>query len=173
MIRTTMVVAGLLGAGLLVGVAGPAVAETAGSAASAGSAVSPVSADAGVRTLPTSGPGMLAATQLPASPMPAAPVKRTALTLSYAADAGYAAAIKLGCDPATGLHPEKKQACAVLKKVSGRPDRLTPARTMCMMIYQPVRADITGTWKGRRVKWSKTYGNKCEMNRATGVLFAF
>lgn len=156
MIRTTLVVAGLVGAAVLVGAAGPAVAETGGPVVS------------GVRTRPTSGPGMLAATRLPA-----APLKRTALTLSYMADAGYAAAIKLGCDPAAGPHPEKKQACAVLKRVGGRPDHLTPARTMCMMIYAPVRADISGTWKGRPVKWSKTYGNRCEMNRATGVLFQF
>jgi hypothetical protein len=126
MSRTTMVVAGLAGAALLLGTAAPADAHP-----------------------------------------------RTALTLSYAADAGYAAAIKLGCDPATGPHPQKKQACSALAKAGGRPDRLAPARTMCYLVYAPVRADITGTWKGRRVTWSRTYGNKCEMTRATGVLFQF
>jgi Subtilisin inhibitor-like len=42
-----------------------------------------------------------------------------------------------------------------------------------MLIYAPIRADLTGTWKGRRVRWSRTYGNRCEMTRATGVLFQF
>jgi hypothetical protein len=134
MIRTAMVMAGLLGTAMLVGVAGPAVAGTGRSTE---------------------------------------PPKRTELTLSYMADAGYAAALKLGCYRPTGPHPKKAQACAVLKKAGGRPDRVTPARTMCMLIYAPIRADITGTWRGRPVKWSMTYGNKCEMTRATGVLFAF
>jgi hypothetical protein len=99
--------------------------------------------------------------------------RTTRLQLSYMADAGYAAALKLGCDPATGPHPEKAAACAALTSVRGRVDHLAPARTMCTMVYAPIRADITGTWKGHAVKWTRTYGNKCEMSRATGVLFAF
>jgi hypothetical protein len=167
MIRTAMVAAGLVGAGLLVGVAGPAAAESGSTSGGTGPA-------AARRPLqPTAGPGMPAATQLPASPTTAVPLKRTQLTLSYMADAGYAAALKLGCDPATGPHPEKRQACAALSKAGGHPDRIRPARTMCYLIYAPIRADVTGTWKGRPVRWSRTYGNKCEMNRATGVLFDF
>ena len=108
--------------------------------------------------------------------IPAAAVQRagrTDLILSYMAEAGYATAVKLRCDPDGGAHPKPIQACAELKKVGGRPDRLRPARMMCMLIYAPVTAEITGTWQGRRIDWSKTYGNSCEMSRATGVLFRF
>jgi subtilisin inhibitor-like len=98
---------------------------------------------------------------------------RTDLILSYMAEAGYATAVKLRCDPDGGAHPKPIQACDALTKVGGRPDRLRPARIMCMLIYAPVTAEITGTWKGRRIDWSKTYGNSCEMSRATGVLFRF
>jgi hypothetical protein len=98
---------------------------------------------------------------------------QTHLQLSYMAEAGYAAAVKLGCDPASGPHPEAAEACAVLHEVGGRPSRIKPAHTMCMMIYAPVTAEITGTWRGRRIAWKQTYGNKCMLNRATGVLFTF
>jgi hypothetical protein len=98
---------------------------------------------------------------------------RIELTLSYLADAGYAAAVKLRCDPDGGAHPKPTQACDTLNKVDGDPDRIRPARIMCMLIYAPVTAEITGTWKGRHLDWSKTYGNSCEMFRATGVLFRF
>ena len=44
---------------------------------------------------------------------------------------------------------------------------------MCMDLYAPVTAKISGTWRGGRVRWSHVYGNTCEMTRATGVLFKF
>lgn len=97
----------------------------------------------------------------------------TELTLSYAAEAGYATAVTLRCDPPGGGHPEAAQACRVLRKAGGRPDDLRPARRMCMMIYAPITAQVSGRWKGMRVNWSRRFGNACEMNRATGVLFKF
>jgi hypothetical protein len=99
--------------------------------------------------------------------------RTTDLVLSYMAEAGYAAAVKLHCDPAGGAHPEPAKACATLRKVGGRPDRIKAAEIMCMMLYAPVTAEITGTWKGRPLSWQHTYGNRCEMTRATGVLFTF
>jgi hypothetical protein len=107
-----------------------------------------------------------------AQPKPAQP-KSTHLQLTYMAEAGYAAAVKLGCDPAFGPHPEAVQACAVLHRVDGRPDKIKPADTMCMMLYAPVTAEMTGTWEGHKIDWKHTYGNKCMLNRATGVLFTF
>jgi hypothetical protein len=108
-----------------------------------------------------------------AGPAVAARPKPTELTLSYMADAGYAAAVKLVCHPPGGAHPKPARACNELKKVGGRPSRLKPARTLCTMIYAPITAQIKGTWKGRPVNWSRRYGNSCEMIRATGVLFTF
>jgi uncharacterized membrane protein len=99
--------------------------------------------------------------------------RKTYLVLSYMAEAGYAAAVKLRCDPAGGAHPKPAKACATLRKVDGEPDRIKAAEIMCMMLYAPVTAEITGTWKGRKLSWKHTYGNSCEMTRATGVLFTF
>jgi hypothetical protein len=98
---------------------------------------------------------------------------RTDLTLAYMAQAGYATAVTLRCDPPGGAHPKPVAACRTLRAVGGRPARLTPARTMCTMIYAPITAQITGKWRGKKISWSKTYGNTCEMTRATGVLFRF
>ena len=98
---------------------------------------------------------------------------RTELTLAYMAEAGYATAVTLRCNPPGGAHPKPAAACHTLRTVEGRPARLKPARMMCTMIYAPITAQIAGRWRGKKVSWSKTYGNTCEMTRATGVLFRF
>jgi subtilisin inhibitor-like len=119
---------------------------------------------------------MLAATTVAvlAAASPAAAAGRTKLTLIYMADAGYAAAVVLRCGPVGGSHPKGRQACATLKKVGGRPERLTaPPGAMCTMEYAPITAEITGTWKGRTVNWSRKFPNTCDMTRTTGVLFVF
>jgi hypothetical protein len=103
----------------------------------------------------------------------ARPQHRTDLVLDYMADAGYAVAVRLHCEPPGGGHPKPVKACATLKKAGGLPARIKAADTMCMMLYDPLTAEITGTWKGRRIDWQQRYANKCEMVRATGVLFAF
>ncbi|MGW4943734.1 SSI family serine proteinase inhibitor [Actinoplanes sp. NPDC004185] len=116
---------------------------------------------------------LLAAPAPATAPAAQAGVKRTDLTVSYLAEAGYAAAVKLRCDPAGGAHPQKVQACRTLKRVGGDPARLTPAPLMCTLEYAPVTAQVKGTWRGRPVSWSHTFGNLCDMRRTTGVLTAF
>jgi hypothetical protein len=103
----------------------------------------------------------------------AAAAKRTELTLSYQSEAGYAAAVVLRCDPAGGPHPKKGKACQALAKVNGNPEKLKPANVMCTQEYAPITAGIEGTWKGRRIDWSKTYSNPCLMRAATGILLIF
>jgi hypothetical protein len=110
---------------------------------------------------------------LTATPAVAAAPRRTELTVSYLADAGYAAAVMLRCDPAGGAHPKKVRACRSLAGVGGDPGRLKPAAIMCTMEYAPVTAQVTGTWRGRKVNWSHRFGNTCDMHRTTGVLTAF
>ncbi|BBH66928.1 hypothetical protein ACTI_36130 [Actinoplanes sp. OR16] len=95
------------------------------------------------------------------------------LTLTYMADAGFASAVKLGCDPVGGGHPKAAEACAVLERIDADPDLLPRGDRMCILLYQPVTAELKGVWKGEDVLWRHTYGNTCEMNRATGVLFEF
>ena len=113
----------------------------------------------------------LAATLLSAAPASAA--TRSDLTLSYQADAGYAAAVKLRCDPPRGVHPRKAQACRSLARAGGDPRRLRAAPLMCTMEYAPITAQVRGTWQGRKVNWSHTFGNRCVMHRTTGPLTAF
>jgi hypothetical protein len=91
----------------------------------------------------------------------------------FSDEAGWARVIKLTCDPPGGKHPDPAGACAALMRTGADPDKLAPAALLCMMIYLPVTAEITGTWHGAAVKWSHPYGNECEMKRATGVLFKF
>ena len=111
---------------------------------------------------------------LGSSPAVAGPVhRRTDLTLLYMAEAGYATAVTLRCNPPGGAHPKGAAACRTLRAVGGRPERIKPAPIMCPMIYAPITAQITGKWRGKKIAWSKTYGNSCEMTRATGVLFRF
>jgi hypothetical protein len=95
------------------------------------------------------------------------------LTVSYLADAGSAAAVKLDCDPAGGGHPKAAEACAVLDAAGGKPSRIPPAHTACVMIFAPVQAEVRGTWHGKSVQWRHRYGNSCEMRRALGALIAF
>jgi hypothetical protein len=113
-----------------------------------------------------------AAVLLTAAPAAAAP-RKTELTVSYLADAGYAAAVVLRCDPVGGVHPKKVQACRSLSRIKGNPARLRPAPLLCTMEYAPITARIKGTWHGRAVNWSRKFGNTCDMTRTTGVLTAF
>lgn len=110
---------------------------------------------------------------LTAQPAAAAAPRRTELTVSYLAEAGYAAAVLLRCYPAGGAHPRKARACRSLAKAGGDPARLVPAAALCTMEYAPITAQVKGAWRGRPVNWSHKFGNRCEMNRTTGVLTAF
>jgi hypothetical protein len=125
-------------------------------------------ATSSIAVLGLAGPAAAVTTGPGATPRPA-----TDLVLSYTAEAGYAASVTLTCHPAGGGHPHPARACAVLKKADGDPALITPKQRMCTTEYAPITAEITGTWKGAAVTWSKTFGNPCALARHTGVLFAF
>lgn len=95
------------------------------------------------------------------------------LTLSYVADAGFAGSVKLACHPARGGHPLAAKACATLDETDADPSRIEPVSALCVLLYQPVTATLSGAWHGREVQWTHRFGNTCEMRRATGVLFQF
>jgi Subtilisin inhibitor-like len=126
-----------------------------------------VMAVAAATSLALSSPALAAATGPRESARP-----KTDLTLSYMADAGYAAAVRLTCT-ADDVHPEAKKACATLRKAGGDPGRIVPADTMCTMEHAPITASVSGAWRGRTVNWSREFGNPCAMRQATGVLFGF
>jgi hypothetical protein len=116
---------------------------------------------------------LVAATILAIGSPAGAQAKKTELTLAYMADAGFATAVVIKCDPASGVHPNAKKVCKTLTKVKGDPNRIKPAKTICTLEYAPITAEATGIWKGKKVKWSKKFSNSCDMRRATGVLFTF
>ena len=111
----------------------------------------------------------------PASAVGGGPAARlsSSLTLTYMAEAGFASAVKLTCDPDGGGHPDPAAACAALARAGADPAKLPPDDRMCILLYKPVTAQLKGEWRGRQVEWQHTYGNTCEMARATGVVFAF
>jgi Subtilisin inhibitor-like len=41
------------------------------------------------------------------------------------------------------------------------------------MIYQPVTAKATGTWRGQPIDFSQTYPNRCTLESETGSVFKF
>ena len=143
-----------LAAASLAAAAGAALLGPAPAAAAAAVGPVPDPAPAGRYGAPPRGPG-------------------AELTLSYLAEAGHAAAVKLTCRPPGGGHPDAVTACTTLERAGADPGRITPAGTMCIMLYAPVTAEITGRWRGMTMKWTHRYGNSCEMRRATGVLFHF
>jgi Subtilisin inhibitor-like len=99
---------------------------------------------------------------------PAAAVGPSKLTLSYGTKS-----VRLTCSPTGGGHPKAGQACATLRGIGGDPAKLKGGDALCMLLYQPVTASLKGTWRGKAVQWGQTFGNSCEMTRATGVLFDF
>jgi hypothetical protein len=105
---------------------------------------------------------------LTGQPAPAHAATGSSLTFTY-----QDKRTKLTCYPTGGGHPKATQACATLRGIGGNPSRLKGGDALCILLYQPVTARIKGTWRGRTVQWQQTYGNSCEMNRATGVLFDF
>ncbi|MFJ3900271.1 subtilase-type protease inhibitor [Streptomyces sp. NPDC090025] len=96
------------------------------------------------------------------------------------ATASVVRAVTLSCTPtATGTHPNPAAACSELASVGGDLARLTAAAPSggrpCTREWQPVTMTGDGVWQGKRVRWSATYGNACEMHAKTagGAVFGF
>lgn len=125
----------------------------------------------------------VAATPAPASAEPTGLYPPSALVLAVAkgesmATATIDRAVTLSCAPtATGTHPAPRTACEELNAVDG--DFAQLARmgnsTPCTHLWDPVTVSGEGVWKGKRVAWSATYGNLCEMNvgMSRSSVFAF
>ncbi|MEV5824337.1 SSI family serine proteinase inhibitor [Spirillospora sp. NPDC052242] len=78
----------------------------------------------------------------------------------------------LRCDPHGGRHPDAMRACADLAESGGRFEH-EPDGRMCTAIHSPVAVRAEGTWRGRPVRFRKTYPNDCVMRSRTGMVFAF
>ncbi|TLQ45274.1 subtilase-type protease inhibitor [Streptomyces marianii] len=94
-----------------------------------------------------------------------------------AATATVERAVTLNCAPTPGgTHPFAPTACGELNAVSGEFALLTsPSDRPCTRQWDPVTITAAGVWEGKRVDWSATYGNECEMRESTGgsTVFAF
>ncbi|MFE2276866.1 SSI family serine proteinase inhibitor [Streptomyces sp. NPDC059454] len=78
----------------------------------------------------------------------------------------------LRCDPPRG-HRHAADACAELAAADGRIADIPPREgVVCPMIYAPVTAHASGTWRGRSVDYTQTFPNACTMSARTGSVFA-
>jgi hypothetical protein len=41
------------------------------------------------------------------------------------------------------------------------------------MLYQPATAAAVGTWRGKLVRYRKTFSNRCVLTGDTGTVFQF
>lgn len=99
----------------------------------------------------------------------------TSLTLSVSSPGWLARSVALECDPPGGTHPNAMDACMELHLVAGDLDTLAYLQepTSCTLEYRPVVATARGSWYGRPVSWTHTYGNDCALHAETGPVFDF
>lgn len=94
-----------------------------------------------------------------------------------AATATVERAVTLNCAPAPGgTHPSADAACRELTSVEGEFAMLAGSSGRpCTRQWDPVTITATGVWQGKRVDWSATYGNACEMRESMNgsTVFAF
>ncbi|MGR8006975.1 subtilase-type protease inhibitor [Streptomyces hypolithicus] len=87
-------------------------------------------------------------------------------------------AVTLSCAPRpAGTHPSAEAACAELGATGGEFSALVDGtkRRTCTRQWDPVVITAEGVWQGKRVSWSATFGNACEMRSSLteGATFAF
>ncbi|MBT3149987.1 serine protease [Streptomyces sp. CHD11] len=78
----------------------------------------------------------------------------------------------LWCDPPEGRHRRAADACAELAAADGRISAIPVKDAICPMVYAPVTARASGTWRGRPVAYSETFPNTCTLTARTGAVFA-
>lgn len=89
------------------------------------------------------------------------------------APGGAARTADLTCDPPGGTDRNAVAACADLRATDGDIDAVRTTGHVCPMIYEPVTAQARGTWQGRRVDFTATYPNECQLRTRTGAIFQF
>ncbi|PZF99050.1 SSI family serine proteinase inhibitor [Micromonospora deserti] len=86
---------------------------------------------------------------------------------------GAPRATALRCAPTGGAHPYAATACRAVAAVDGDLAALHLDPGPCTLEYAPVTARAWGLWRDRPVSYTETFGNRCQMLRETGLLFAF
>ncbi|MEU5211454.1 subtilase-type protease inhibitor [Streptomyces sp. NPDC020742] len=85
-------------------------------------------------------------------------------------------AVTLSCMPkAAGSHPNAMAACGQLRAVAGDFAAVTnsPSQRVCTKEWAPVVVTADGVWQGKRVSYSYTFANACQMNAGGGSVFVF
>ncbi|WP_431994514.1 SSI family serine proteinase inhibitor [Streptomyces griseoflavus] len=114
-------------------------------------------------------PARAAATERPSGSVPDS---RLLLTVSRGEKPSTAGGgTVLSCDPPRG-HRRAADACAELDAVDGRIEDIPAKEVFCPMVYAPVTARASGTWRGQRVDYTATFPNSCALTARTGAVFA-
>ncbi|KUL33892.1 protease inhibitor protein [Streptomyces sp. NRRL F-4489] len=87
-------------------------------------------------------------------------------------------AVTLSCMPVpSGSHPMARAACTQLRAVSGDFNAVTAGAAasdrLCTKEWNPVLVTADGVWQGRRVAYTHTFANPCEMTDGKGTVFEF
>ncbi|WP_197320179.1 SSI family serine proteinase inhibitor [Saccharomonospora sp. NB11] len=96
-----------------------------------------------------------------------------AFVLSLTDASGATTSVELTCGPTQGNHPQADTACRSLEQADGDFSRLPSKFQNCTMIYSPVWATATGTWRGMPVDFDTEYSNRCVADAQSGGVFAF
>ncbi|MET9119209.1 SSI family serine proteinase inhibitor [Streptomyces longwoodensis] len=75
------------------------------------------------------------------------------------------------CDPPQG-HSRAAEACAELTAAHGDVRAVPRRDAVCPLLYAPVAVRARGQWDGRPVDYRETFANRCELEAATGAVFA-
>ncbi|MFJ3585869.1 subtilase-type protease inhibitor [Streptomyces sp. NPDC090127] len=139
--------------------------------------------DTALTTALATGLALVGVAATPAQAEPTGLYPPSALVLAVAKGESATAAqidraVTLSCAPTPGgTHPAAGPACEELSAVDGDFGQLTRLdnTTPCTHIWDPVTVTGEGVWQGKRVAWSATYGNTCEMNvgMSRSTVFAF
>ncbi|MGG8409683.1 SSI family serine proteinase inhibitor [Streptomyces sp. 12297] len=119
----------------------------------------------------------VSAAALAAGPLPPLPLgllhepapDRLTVTVAGSGNPRADGSYELTCDPVGGTHPEAKRACARLHAFAEEgADPFAPVSTRSTCTQQhggPARAEVTGTWRGKRVQAAFDRKNGCEISR--------
>ncbi|WP_329619139.1 SSI family serine proteinase inhibitor [Streptomyces sp. NBC_01255] len=83
--------------------------------------------------------------------------------------------VRLDCPGSEGHdHPLTREACRDLRTADGDLDRLPGQSTaVCSNDSTAVTVTAHGTFRGREIRWERTYEDDCALMLATGPVFDF
>ncbi|MGW0806361.1 SSI family serine proteinase inhibitor [Nonomuraea sp. NPDC002799] len=107
------------------------------------------------------------------APAMAAPAPKAELKIVDATKGGPTKTAWLYCGPAGGTHRNAREACRLLDRVQGKPDKLNVSpKAACSQELKPHAVVVVGRWYGKSVHWAKVFPNACQMKAATGAVLA-